>query len=68
MESIEIINERTNQNTKNISKVFGILFGNGKKGLIAEHTEVRANLIWIKTLLILNLTALVGMIFKSFLF
>lgn len=64
--TIEIIDERTNTNTGAIEKLKSIILGNGKKGIVAEVAAITANLFWIKTLLILNLTAIIGLIYRSY--
>jgi len=67
MASIEIIEERTDKNTEEIKKIYRCLFGaNGSGGgLMAEHEVVKNNLRWIKYLLTINLSVLIGAVIRS---
>lgn len=75
--SLEIVNERTNENTKDIGKIFKCLWGsNGtKSGLLFDMHEVReemrelkTNLAWIKGLLILLTSSSIGVFVKIIFF
>lgn len=71
--SLEIIDERTNINTKDIGKLFKCIWGsNGNKSGIfndmgtmrEEMRELKTNLIWIKGLLILLTSSSLGVFIK----
>lgn len=75
--SLEIVNERTNINTIDISKIFKCIWGsNGTKGGILddigttreEMRELKTNLIWIKGLLILLTSSSLGVFVKVIFF
>ena len=64
--SIEVIDDRTNKNTGDITKIFKVLFGNGSGGgIVSDVKSVKTNLSWIKWLVTLNITVVVGAIIRS---
>ena len=75
--SLELIDERTNINTKDITKIFKCIWGsNGSKngifnemGIMREEMrELKTNLIWIKGLLVLLTSSSIGVFIKIIFF
>lgn len=75
--SLEIVNERTNENTNDIKKLFKCIWGsNGTKSGVqyelgtmrGEMRELKTNLAWIKGLLILLTSSSIGVFVKVIFF
>jgi len=67
--SLEIVDERTNVNTKDITKIFKTLHGGngGTGGLVKkigdcemEMKGIKTNLVWIKGLLMILIPTILG--------
>ena len=62
--SIDVISDRTDKNSFDIVKIFKVLFGNGKCGLVSEVQVIKTKLALIVWLVGIQLSATIGVFVK----
>ncbi len=66
--TLEVIDDRTNKNTLDITKILKTLFGNGKTGVVSDVNVLRAKMSLILWIAGVQLSATVGVFIKLIFF